>query len=57
MSSGGWRLRDVFPMAPRGGLVVAGAGLEAAVQDGDEPAGQSSQGVVMFDSLGALGVV
>lgn len=42
---------------PRGGLVVEGAGLEAAMQDADEPARQSSQGVVMFDSLGALGVV
>ena len=57
MSSGCFRLREVFPVAPRGGLVVAGAGLEASVQDADEPAGQSSQGVVMFESFGALGVV
>jgi len=57
MSSGSIRLRGVFPVAPGGGLVVAGAGLEAAVQDADEPAGRSSQGVVMFESLGALGVV
>jgi hypothetical protein len=35
MSSGGFRLRGVFPVAPGGGLVVAGAGLEAAVQDAD----------------------
>jgi hypothetical protein len=44
-------------VAPGGGLVIAGAGLEASVQDADGPAGQSSQGVVMLESLGALGVV
>ena len=57
MSSGGVRLRDVFPAAPGGGLVVAGAGLEASVQDADQAAGQSSEGIVVFESLGALGVV
>ena len=36
MSSGGVSLRDVFPVVPRLGLVVAGAGLEAAVQDAGE---------------------
>jgi hypothetical protein len=40
MSSGGVRLRDVFPVAPRGGFVIAGAGLEASVQDTDKAAGQ-----------------
>ena len=57
MSSGGVRLSGVFPVAPGGGLVVAGAGLEASVQDADQAAGQSSQGVVVLESLGALGVV
>jgi hypothetical protein len=57
MSSDGLGLMDVFPVAPRGGLVVAGASLEASVQDADKSAGQSSQGVVMLESLGALGVV
>jgi hypothetical protein len=53
MSGGGFGLRDVFPVAPRGGLVLAGAGLEAALQDAGKPAGQSAQGVVMLKSLGA----
>ncbi len=42
MSSGS--LLDV--MRPRGRLVVEGAGLEAAVQDADEPVGQLAQGGV-----------
>jgi hypothetical protein len=43
MSSGGFWFGDrPFAVAPRGGLVVAGAGLEAAVQDADQAAGQSS---------------
>jgi len=57
MSSGGVRLRDVFPVAPGDGLVVAGAGLEAAVQDADQAAGQVPQGLVVRASPGALGVV
>jgi hypothetical protein len=57
MSSGGVRLRDVFPVAPGDGLVVAGPGLEASVQDADKAAGQPSEGVVVLKSLGALGVV
>src|SRR5215472_13334364 len=57
MSSGGVRLRDVFPVAPGGGLVVAGPGLEASVQDADKAAGQSSEGVVVLESVGALSVV
>src|SRR5215469_7659906 len=57
MSSGGVRLRDVLPVAPGDGLVVAGAGLEAAVQDADQAAGQSPQGLVVLASPGALGVV
>ena len=48
MSSGGFRLKDVFPVAPCGGPVAAGAGLQASVQDADQAAGQSSQGVVML---------
>jgi len=34
-------------MAPGGGLVVGGSGLEAAVQDADEPVGQAAEGVVV----------
>ena len=44
-------------MAPGRGLVVEGAGLEASVQDADEPVGESPQGVVVFDSSGAELVV
>jgi hypothetical protein len=57
MSSGGFRLRDAFSVAPDGGLVVAGAGLEASVQDAGQAARQSSEGVVVLKSLGVLGVV
>jgi len=57
MSSGGVRLRGVCPVAPGGGLVVAGAGLEAAVQDADQAAGQFPQGLVVLASAGALLVV
>jgi len=57
MSSGGGRLAGVFPVSPGGCLVVAGAGLKASVQDADKTAGQPSQGIVVFESLGALGVV
>ena len=57
MSSCGVRLRDIFPVAPRGGLVVAGPGLEASVQDAGQAAGQSSEGLVVQASAGALLVV
>src|SRR5450755_392304 len=42
---------------PGGGLVVAGAGFEAAVQDAGEPAGEVAQRSAVADAAGALGVV
>src|SRR6266545_1783002 len=57
MSSRDGRLREVFPVSPCGGLVVAGAGLQAAVQDADQPVGEPPQCVVVFESFGALLVV
>jgi hypothetical protein len=57
MSSRGGRLREVFTVAPRGGLVVEGAGLQASVQDADEPVSQPPERVVVFVSFGALRVV
>ena len=42
---------------PGGGLVVEGAGLQAAVQDADEPVGQLAQGCVMTDVAGPDRVV
>jgi hypothetical protein len=57
VSSSYGRLREVLPVSPGGGLVVEGAGLEASVQDSDEPVSQPSQSVVMFDSAGAEAVV
>jgi hypothetical protein len=36
-ASRGGRLREVFPVAPCGGLFVEGAGVQASVQDADEP--------------------
>src|SRR5512135_1372606 len=57
MSSRYARLGEVFPVAPGGGLVVEGAGLQASVQDADQPVRQPPQGVVVFESLGALLVV
>ena len=57
MSSRDGRLREVLPVSPGGGLVVEGAGLEASVQDADEPVGQPAQGVVVLDSAGAELVV
>src|SRR6185437_4640436 len=44
-------------MSPGGGLVVEGAGLEASVEDADEPVGQPSECVVVLDSAGAELVV
>src|SRR6266480_4392140 len=53
MSSGKRR----FAVRPGGGLVVEGAGLQASVQDADQPVGQAPEGVVMFESFGAELVV
>src|SRR6266516_1801862 len=44
-------------MGPGGGLVVGGAGFEAAVQDADEPVGELAQGGVVPGAAGALLVV
>jgi hypothetical protein len=44
-------------MRPGGGLVVESAGLQPSVQDADEPVGESPQGVVVFESVGAVVVV
>ena len=57
MSSRYRRLREVFPVRPGGCLVVEGAGLQASVQDADQPVGEPSQCVVVFDSAGAELVV
>src|SRR5580692_6620268 len=57
MSSCGVRLRDLFLLGPGGCLVVWGAGLEASVQDADEPAGELAQGGVVLGAAGAFGVV
>ena len=57
MSSRGGRLREVFPVAPGGCLVVEGARLEASVQDADESVRQSPQCVVVLDAAGAEVVV
>lgn len=53
MSSGG--LRDV--MRPRGGFVLVGAGLEAPVQDADEPVRQLPQGGTVIETAVSLFVV
>src|SRR6266542_4303424 len=53
MSSRSRRLREILPVTPGGGLVVESAGLQASVQDSDEPVRQPPQGVVMFDFPGA----
>src|SRR6516225_7707426 len=47
----------VFAVRPGGGLVVEGAGFEAAVQDADEPVGDLAQGGVVLGAAGAFGVV
>ena len=57
MSSRERRFWEVFAMAPGRCLVVEGAGLEASVQDADEPVRQPPECVVMFDSAGAELVV
>src|ERR1700722_12708461 len=53
MSSGKRR----FAVRPGGGLVVEGAGLQAAVQDADAPVGEPAECVTVFESFGALLVV
>ena len=57
MSSRYGRLREVFPVSPGCGLVVAGSGFQASVQDADQPVGQPPEGVVMVESVGPLSVV
>src|SRR5271169_5642356 len=47
----------VFVVRPGGCLVVEGAGLEASVEDADEPVGDLAQGSVVLGAAGALGVV
>jgi hypothetical protein len=47
----------LLAVAPGGVFVVEGAGFEAAVEDADEAVGESSQGVVVAVSAGALLVV
>jgi hypothetical protein len=51
------RLREVFPVSPGCGLVVAGSGFQASGQDADQPVGQPPEGVVMVESVGPLSVV
>src|SRR5450755_3400651 len=57
MSSCEVRLMDVFLLGPGGCLVVGGAGLEASVEDADEPAGELAEGGVVLGAAVALGVV
>ena len=56
LSSGGG-LQGVLVVRPGGGLVVEGAGLEAAVQDADEPVGELAQGGVVAGAPAARRVV
>src|ERR1039457_2360104 len=51
----GWR--DFFLGGPGGCLVVDGAGLEASVQDADEPVGELAEGGGVLCGAGAFGVV
>src|SRR5215470_9684845 len=44
-------------LLPGGGLVVEGAGLQAAVQDADEPVGELAQRGPVAEAAGALLVV
>jgi sarcosine oxidase gamma subunit len=50
-------LRAVLTVGPGGFLVVEGPGLEASVQDADEPVGDPPQGVVVLGAAGAELVV
>src|SRR5213592_3182318 len=54
--SSGW-LFVLGVVGPRGVFVVVRAGLEAAVQDADEPVGELAQRGVVVKSAGALLVV
>src|ERR1700728_5260389 len=56
MSSDGLELLAGVP-GPGGGLVVAGAGFEAAVQDAGEAVGEMAQRGPVADAAGSLGVV
>ena len=40
-------------MGPGGCLVVEGAGLQAPVEDADEPVGETAERVVVLDPAGA----
>src|SRR6185437_15205197 len=55
MSSSAWLI--LLVVGPGGGLVVEGAGLEAAVQDADQAVAELAQGGVVADAAGAQGVV
>src|SRR6476661_1169709 len=46
-----------FVVGPGGCLVVKGAGLQASVEDADEPVGDLAQGRVVLGAAGAFGVV
>ena len=50
-------LRGRWVLRPGGGLVVEGAGLQAAVQDADEPVGELAQRGPVAEAAGALLVV
>ena len=51
MSSRDARLTEIFPVSPGGGLIVEGAGLQASVQDADQPVRHPPKGIIMFDTL------
>jgi hypothetical protein len=55
MSSCGWEVLGV--LRPGGRLVMEGAGLEAAVQDADEPSAELAHGGLVAGAPGALPVV
>jgi hypothetical protein len=57
MSSRNGRLREVFPVAPCGGLVIEGPGLQASVQDADEAVREPAERVAVVVSFRALLVV
>jgi len=50
MSSRNGRLREVFPVAPCGGLVIEGPGLQASVQDADQPVSQPPERVAVLET-------
>jgi hypothetical protein len=49
--------RGALEMSPGGGFVVAGVGLETAVQDTDEAVAELAQGGLVADAALAQGVV